>query len=168
MFYLFFDSAKVVFLNCYLNALYTCQDYRTHNPLIFDEVSIRTILLGCCDNRDGMSYLCNTIYMCTVTHQIVFTCVLLHIELYLHVYCYTSNCTYWYHCFVGRRGWSWLYGIWLYQCLSPLAWWVPIPLNENVLSSNKFVLLSLPLFKLPPSYLMVDNGFELWLGQTKG
>jgi hypothetical protein len=94
VFYLFFDSAKVVFLNCYLNALYTCQDYRTHNPLIFDEVSIRTILLGCCDNRDGMSYLCNTIYMCTVTHQIVFTCVLLHIKLYLHVYCYTSNCIY--------------------------------------------------------------------------
>jgi hypothetical protein len=59
-------SITHVNISCYLNALYTCQDYRTHNPFMFDEVSIRTILLGCCDNRDGMSYLCNTIYMCTV------------------------------------------------------------------------------------------------------
>jgi hypothetical protein len=32
----------------------------------------------------------------TVCHIYVtlFTCVLLHIKLYLHVYCYTSNCIY--------------------------------------------------------------------------
>ncbi|XP_063415504.1 uncharacterized protein LOC134697268 [Mytilus trossulus] len=41
-------SAKATFLNCYKNAMASCEDKRLFNPLIMEELSVKSVLNGCC------------------------------------------------------------------------------------------------------------------------
>jgi len=68
-----------------------------------------------------------------------FNQILLKIQNYISSYTHLLN--------NRERSWSWSYGNWIYnylcnQCLSPLTFWVRIPLRQGVLDTNyviKFV-----------------------------